>query len=168
MSARAAKGRFELKGAHVAWAMALFFGGVIAINVVFAVLAVRSFPGEDVRRSYLQGLQYNDTLEQRRAQAALGWRAVVEEGRNGRGERVLRVRLSDAAGVPVDGLAFTAELRRPVDARLDRALAFSPVAAGAYEAALPQAIAPGLWRLRAEASRGGQRFALEREIVWRR
>lgn len=168
MGARAAKGGFEITGAHVAWAMALFFGSVIAVNVVFTVLAVRSFPGEDVRRSYLQGLQYNDTLAERRIQAALGWRAVVEQGVDATGAPQLLVRVAGADGEAISGLALTAELRRPVDARLDQQLAFAPAGAGVYAAPLPTDLAAGLWDLRAEAVRGSQRFAFERELVWRR
>ncbi len=60
---------------HVLAAMLAFFGASSPSMSAFAAIAVRSFPGEDVRRSYLQGLHTTDTLAERRTQAALGWRA---------------------------------------------------------------------------------------------
>ena len=69
---------FQVRGWHVLTALLAFFGAIIAVNIAFAVIAVRSFPGEDVRRSYVQGLQYNDTLAERRVQQALGWQASAD------------------------------------------------------------------------------------------
>ncbi len=66
---------FRITGWHVLAGMILFFSTIIAVNAVFISLAVQSFPGEDQRRSYVQGLEYNDVIAQRRAQAALGWTA---------------------------------------------------------------------------------------------
>jgi hypothetical protein len=42
-----------------------FFGVVIGVDVAFSVLAVRTFPGEDIRNSYVQGNHYNETLAER-------------------------------------------------------------------------------------------------------
>lgn len=157
---------FELKGAHVAWGMGLFFGAIIAVNAVFITLAVGSFPGEDVRRSYLQGLRYNETLAQRRAQAELGWRASAALTAEPAGAAVL-VQLRDAGGRPLEGLSLTGALRRPVDARLDRELSFESLGQGRYRAALGE-LPPGAWELRAEAASGGeQRFTLARRMTWR-
>ena len=42
------------------------FGVTIGVNATFITLAMRTHPGEDVPRSYYQGLNFNDTLAQRR------------------------------------------------------------------------------------------------------
>lgn len=158
--------RFELRGWHVLTMMLSFFGAVIAVNVVFAVLAFDSFPGEDVRRSYLQGLSYNETLAERQAQHARGWRATAALS-PGVGGAELAVQLTDANGLAVEGAVFDAALQRQTDARYDVALTFTETAPGLYVATLGS-LAPGQWRLRARAEAGGAPFEFEAELTWRR
>ena len=137
----------ELRGVHVLFGLLAFFAAIIAVNVAFAVIAVRSFPGEDVRRSYLQGLRYNETLSMRRAQAEQGWRvtAVIRDV----GERgVVEVVMTTRDGAPVVGADLTGELQWPTDARHDRALRFVAAGAGRYVAPATD-LANGRWRLRA-------------------
>lgn len=156
---------FEIRGVHVLMGMLAFFGIVIAVNVVFAVEAIRSFPGEDVRRSYLQGLNYNSTLAERRAQAAMGWqaRASIVETENGPAVRVL---LRDAAGQPIDRAALDGELRWRADARRDRPLTFQSVGAGAYVAPL-ESLPEGRWVMRAQARNPqGEGLDFEAELTW--
>ncbi|PZO53846.1 MAG: ferredoxin [Alphaproteobacteria bacterium] len=156
---------FEIRGWHVLTAILLFFGAIIAVNVTFAVYAVRSFPGEDVRRSYLQGLRYNDTLAERRAQAALGWQAGAELRSDAEGA-VLEVVLGAGDAAPIDGAALTGGLEWPTSAQFDRALTFEPQGNGRYVARLGT-LTPGRWRLRARAERGDGALDFESEITWR-
>jgi len=160
-----AKPMFQVRGAHVLAMMLLFFGTVIAVNVAFIMAAVQSFPGEDVRRSYLQGLNYNDTLAERRAQTLQGWNAhaaLVERG----GAAQLEVRLVDADGVPIEHAAISGELRWPTDARRDHTLAFEPRGNGIYAAQL-EGLQQGRWLLRARAERGeASALDFEAELTW--
>ncbi len=155
----------EVRGWHVLAMLLAFFGAVIAVNVGFAIVAVRSFPGEDVRRSYLQGLQYNDTLATRRAQAALGWRASAALNANARAILV-EVNLTARDGRPLANLVLDGALQRRTDARLDRDLAFEQIAPGHYVARV-DGLPPGAWRLRARAedARGGA-LDFESELTW--
>jgi nitrogen fixation protein FixH len=157
---------FEVRGWHVLAALLGFFALVIAVNVGFAVIAVRSFPGEDVRRSYLQGLSYNDTIAARRAQAALGWDASARIRGNADTATVV-VELRSRTGEPITAATVTGVLRWPTDARRDRTLVFENVGAGRYAApavALPQ----GRWRLRANAQdAAGGALDFESELTWR-
>lgn len=159
---RTAHRRFELRGMHVLVTLLAFFGAIIAINVAFAVAAAKSFPGEDVRRSYLQGLNYNETLAERRAESARGWRAGVEA--DWQAEAII-VRIVDAEGRGIAGLTMEGALRRPLDARQDAPLAFTDLGGGDYRAAIPNG-APGAWELRAEARRGDERFTFSRRMMW--
>jgi nitrogen fixation protein FixH len=163
--AETARPPFEIRGVHVLVAMIAFFGLIIATNVAFSIIAIRSFPGEDAPRAYVQGLRYNETLESRAAQAALRWRAsadlVERAGRAG-----LEVRLLDAAGAPIAGATVTGELRRPATDRDDRTLAFVSMGDGLYRAELVD-LAQGVWRFRGEAQNGAQRFEFERRLTWR-
>jgi nitrogen fixation protein FixH len=158
----AARRPFALRGFHVLMMLLAFFGAVIAINVAFAVAAARSFPGEDVPRSYLQGLNYNETLAERRVEAARGWRAGVEA--DWRAQEII-VRIVDAEGRGLAGLTIEGALRRPLDARHDAQLSFTDRGGGDYRATIANG-APGAWELRAKARRGGERFTFSRRLMW--
>jgi nitrogen fixation protein FixH len=156
---------FVLRGHHVLLGMLAFFAAVIAVNVSFAVIAVRSFPGEDVRRSYLQGLNYNETIAERRAQAALGWRADAVLAGSGPDATVV-VNLSTRTGAPLNGATLSGELRWPADARRDQTLAFTRQGDGRYAASVG-ALAAGRWRLRARAAdANGEALDFESELTW--
>lgn len=125
---------FRLTGRHVLAFMLAFFFAVAAANAVFIALAVRSFPGETERKSYLQGLRYNDVLASRAAQAALGWRAAIEEVARAEGGVRILVSFAGAGGAPLRGLDVGGALLRPASAEGARDLAFVPRGSGRYEA----------------------------------
>jgi nitrogen fixation protein FixH len=159
-----AKPTFELNGAHVLWILLFFFGAIIAVNIGFGVLALKTFPGEDVRHSYIQGLEYNQTLAERAREHALGWRASVGFSSQSTAPLVI-VTLHDAAGAPIDGASLQGLLRRPVFAALDQPLRFEPMGQGVYQAKL-NALAPGVWDLRAKAQSQGRLYSVERRLTW--
>lgn len=156
---------FEIRGWHVLAAILAFFGAIVAVNVTFAVYAVRSFPGEDVPRSYLQGLRYNDTLAERRAQAALGWRAAAEL-RGDADNALLDVVLSTDAASRIDGATISGALVWPTNARRDHELIFESLGNGLYRARIG-GLTPGRWRLRARAERSDGALDFESELTWR-
>lgn len=132
----------ELKGWHVLLIMLGFFGVMFAVNGVFLYHAITSFPGEDVKKSYVQGLNYNDTLAARAAQAELGWTA--EAGLVG---RELVFRLSDAEGQPLSNYAVIGEIRRRATQDADRALVFQATTSGEYRVDM-EGLDSGQWDLR--------------------
>ncbi|OAB60448.1 hypothetical protein AY599_28675 [Leptolyngbya valderiana BDU 20041] len=152
--------KFRLKGWHVLAAMVAFFGVIFTVNAIFITVALDTFPGEETRRSYVQGLAYNDVIAEREAQAEIGWTAAA----NLTATQVL-VAVNDADGAPVTNLALTGVLQHPANMQLDRALAFEELRPGVY-ASDAQGLDEGLWTLTAEAE-GDIPFALEREL-WRR
>jgi nitrogen fixation protein FixH len=156
--------RFQIRGWHVLAGMLAFFGVIIAVNIAFAVIAVRSFPGEDVRRSYLQGIRYNDALAERRAQAALGWQAAASL-RQRDGEAILEISLRQDNGAPINAAALSGALQWPTQARFDRELAFTPIGDGRYEARLG-ALQSGRWRLRAHAENEAGALDFESGLRW--
>ncbi len=149
---------FILKGWHVLAGLVGFFCVIAAVNTVFIVLAVTTFSGEDARRSYMQGLAYNDVLEARRLQSELGWGAAVNINA---GQILLAV--TDASGAPVRGLDLDARLRHPADTSLDRELAFTEVRPGVYAA--DAEVPDGRWTLSATHD-GAPPFVVEHQI-WR-
>lgn len=155
---------FVIRGWHVLAGMLAFFAIIIGVNVAFTVAALRSFPGEDVRRSYTQGLRYNDTLAERRAQDAAGLQVAAGIAPI-IGGALLEVELRDAAGAALQGGVVEAGLRWPSDARRDRVLAFREAGGGVYRATVSD-LAPGRWRLRGSASASGFTRDFEAELTW--
>lgn len=116
-----------LKGWHVLLIMLGFFGVIFAVNGVFLYHAITSFPGEDVKKSYVQGLNYNTTLATRAAQAELGWTA--EAGMQGDD---LVFRLDDADGQPLSNFSVVGEIRRRATQGADQSIVFQAAGAGEY------------------------------------
>lgn len=150
----------KIRGWHVFIAMVAFFAVIFAVNIVFISVALGTFRGEEVERSYVQGLAYNEVLAERRAQAELGWTAAV----NLDGDTLI-LEVTDSEGAPVGRLPLQAALRHPADGDLDRTLDFAQREPGVYVADV-SGLPEGRWRFEAEA-RGDTPFAMEREL-WRR
>ncbi len=163
MSVQRAAG-FTLRGWHVLVSLLMFFGVIIAVNVLFAFAAVGTFPGEDVPHSYLQGLDYNQTLAERRAQAASGWRAIAALRPSADGA-LLEVDLRTRDGAGLANARIDAQMRWPADARRDRSLTFLPLGGGRYVARLG-VLAPGDWQVRAHAVRGREALDFEADLTW--
>lgn len=60
----------EIKGWHVLSGFVLAFGIIISVNLVLAVNAVKSFPGLEVKNSYVASQAFEAN---RASQLALGW-----------------------------------------------------------------------------------------------
>lgn len=160
MSVRAQK---PLKGWHVLAMLIAFFGVVVGANAAFIIAAVSSFPGEERQHAYAAGLRFNDTVNARRQQAALGWRADLKASRAA-GVATLSLRFAGRDGLPIPGLKIEGELRRPVHSGDDRPVSFVGVGGGRYAATIPDAGA-GLWSLKARAKGpAGETFDLETRV----
>jgi nitrogen fixation protein FixH len=146
-----------VKGWHVLVMIVAFFAVTIGVNATFITLAVRTHPGEDVPRSYVQGLNYNDVLDRRRAQDALGWSARVNVV-----DGDLLVEVRDAGGNPVSGLSLSGAMNHPTDTSRDCPLAFEERRAGLYRVALPCTEA-GEWHLHA-VNDGEAPFEMEHDL----
>ena len=157
---------FQLKGVHVAAMIAAFFATEIVVNTYFITTALNTFPGEDEPKSYVQGLHYNDTLNDRAHQAALGWRAEAGMAPGAAGGAKIQVRVFARSGEALTGLHLTGVLRRPANAKRDQTLTFR--ADGDGYVADASAVDDGLWELRVRADNGENHFDLARSLAWRR
>lgn len=160
MTQMAAAPGFTIKGRHVLIGFILFFGIVIAVDTLFAVAAYRTFSGEAATNPYEAGLLYNRTLAQRRAEAALGWSATIDEGQGG----LVLVRVADRAGRPLAGLTVNGALERPATTRGQRTLRFAAAGPGVYRADTTRL--DGAWDLHVTIRRGdGALFEADRRLV---
>lgn len=96
-----------IRGVHVLWMMIGFFALIIGVDAVFITLAVRSHPGEQVRNSYVLGLEYNKELARQSEQRELGW--SVQAGLADDGTTFL-VQLTDASGTPLSGMDVSVKM----------------------------------------------------------
>lgn len=134
-----------LRGIHVFSIVAAAFSVIIGVNLVLAWNAVRTFPGLDVKNTYVDSQSFD---ARRAAQAALGWTARVEaEG------DTLRIRFVDGNGAPVFPATVAARIGRRTTAQDDAQLVLTRVGDG-YVA--PHRSAAGRWMvfLRAESEDG--------------
>lgn len=155
----------ELTGRHVALITASAFALVLAVNVVFITVAVRSFRGEDVPDAYSRGLAYNEALEQRAAQEALGWTAALGTETLPTGALQIELTLKDADGQPVAGAEAEILFRRPTHDGEDATLTLNEIAPGIHHGEVALAGA-GVWDARGEVTRSkGERFFFE-ERLW--
>ncbi|MEM6758311.1 MAG: FixH family protein [Pseudomonadota bacterium] len=145
----------ELKGWHVL-AMFLFgFSIIITVNLTLAFSAVRSFPGLEVKNSYVAS-QYFDA--ERSAQLALGWDInVASEG------DVFVLSITDSTG-PVAPVITRATLGRATHVNDDQELTFS--FDGRSHRAPIKPLAPGNWNLRLVAH-DGQGVTFKQRVVLR-
>ncbi len=139
----------EFTGKHAAILFVGAFGVIIAVNLALAVSAVRTFPGLEVRNSYVASQEFNTRLAQQRA---LGWSVRAEA----RGGRVI-LAITDAGGAPVEVADLSAVLGRATHVQDDVRPAFA-FDGTAYVA--PVDLAPGNWNIRMVArAADGTRFS---------
>lgn len=110
---------------------------IIAVNMTLAVQAVNTFPGLEVKNSYVASQNFD---ADRNAQIALGWDvgATVADGE-------LRLSIVDTEGNPVFAEITSAVFGRATSVRDDQTPAFD------FDGALyraPVTTAPGNWNLR--------------------
>ena len=127
------------------WHVLAIFGGafsiIIGVNVALAVSAVRTFPGLEVKNSYVASQTFNDRLH---AQQALGWtvEATAQDG-------LLLLAITDAEGKPVQVGKLEATLGRATHVKDDRTpeFAFNGRAYAAREE-----LGKGNWNIRMKAT----------------
>ena len=130
-----------LTGRKVLAILLAFFGTVITVNLFMAYMAIGTFPGLDVKNSYVASQSFDDD---RKAQVALGWVVTVsyQDGE-------LLVAVVDPSGKPADVAKLNAIVGRPTYVRDDQTPEFQQ-RGGVFKA--PLTLAPGLWNLRLRAT----------------
>jgi nitrogen fixation protein FixH len=106
---------------------------------------------------YRKAVRWDSTMAEERESAELGWRADAELGAVTPAGASLTVRITGRDGTPVDGAAVAVTAIHNLDALHPVSARLEPLGGGAYGARLPLRHA-GLWELRLEAVRGGERF----------
>lgn len=124
------------------------FAVIIGVNVVMAVKAVSTFPGLEVKNSYVASQVFD---AERKAQEALGW-TLSESHQDG----MLRLAFRDRDGLPVEVERLSAVVGRTTGLAQDIRPEFT-YKNGDYVAPVP--LEPGKWMVLLEAfAKDGTRF----------
>lgn len=126
-----------ITGWHIA---AIFVGGfsvIVAVNLTLAYSAISTFPGLEVKNSYVASQQFDRSKE---AQEALGWtvKAQAEDG-------MVALSVTDQAGAPVELASLDATLGRATHVQDDQKPDFT-FDGRSYVA--PVELAAGNWNIR--------------------
>jgi nitrogen fixation protein FixH len=148
-----------LTGRHVAMIFVGGFGLVIAVNLLLAVLAARTFTGTVVPNGFVASQNFNKWLEAGRAQASLGWAPDLKVDA---GELVLTVK--GAEDVAVTGLSARLRITHPMIAAESRDIQLAEGPAGLYRGR--HDLAAGIWDARIALTDGmGRQFHATQRIV---
>lgn len=132
----------EITGRKVFLFTAGAFGIIIAVNLVMAWKAISTFPGLEVKNSYVASQSFD---EERSAQERLGW--TLAEGYDP-ASGTLSLAFRDPSGQSVEPAEMTVLVGRTTVSRDDVRPQFA-LRAGTYEA--PVQLQPGRWMLLVEA-----------------
>lgn len=139
----------KLTGKHVLMIFCCAFGVIISVNITLAVNAVKTFPGLEVKNSYVASQQFD---ERRTAQEALGW-SVYASARGG----LVMLEITDENGAPVQVAELNATLGRATHVADDQTPDFQ-FDGTAYVA--PAELGAGNWNIRMTAkAEDGTEFA---------
>lgn len=103
----------EFTGKHMLAICVLSFGVIIAVNLLLAFKAVSTFPGLEVKNSYVASQEFNTRLA---AQHALGWSVYASATGDGR----IKLEISDENGDAVEVASLTATVGRATHVREDQ------------------------------------------------
>lgn len=127
----------EITGRHVLIGFVAAFSVIIGVNLVLAYNAVKTFPGLEVKNSYVASQEFNT---RKAAQVALGWTVRADHA-----DGVLTLSISDIDGAPVRAAKLDAILGRATQIKDDQTPSFT-FDGTAYVS--PVDLAEGNWNIR--------------------
>lgn len=145
----------KFTGRHAAMIFVGAFGVIIAVNLTLAFSAVKTFPGLEVKNSYVASQQFDD---RRAAQQALGWQVAARTTGG-----LLILTIADAEGRPVRVDRLEATMGRATHVKEDFTPAFR-FDGTAYVA--PAELGPGNWNLRMTAIAADGTEFTQRVPIW--
>lgn len=149
--------KVRLNGRIILAISMLFFGIIIAVNLVLAQRAVATFPGIEVSNGYVASQSFD---KRRQAQQRLGW-TLVQDYQRGR----MQLAFADLAGQPVAVEDLAVLIGRATESREDVTPVFT-WKDGVYQADVP--LGDGVWMIKVTArAQDGTLFEQRQEFVVR-
>jgi len=139
----------QFTGKHALAVFVVAFGIIISVNLVLAYNAVKTFPGLEVKNSYVASQEFNERLKE---QQALGWDIQAELSGG-----LLILHITDQTGSPVKVAELQAVVGRATHVKDD----FSPeFTFDGIAYSTPASLGKGNWNIRLVAKdRDGAEFA---------
>lgn len=134
--------KVKLTGGRVFGITALFFAVIIGANFMLANRAISTFPGLEVKNSYVASQTFDSDRD---AQRGLGWVLVPDYDAKA---RELRLAFTDKTGFPAEVTKLSVLVGRATEARDDSAPEFVREA-GVFVASLD--LPKGKWMMQVEA-----------------
>ncbi|MFD2207569.1 FixH family protein [Kiloniella antarctica] len=122
----------KLTGKHFLLYILSFFGVIIGMNLVFVYFATNTWTGLSKDNAYIDGLNYNKTIEAAQAQEALKWQSQLSLTPVG-DQYLLVFVLEDKDIQALSGFTVTAKIGRPTLQDYDQTLILAESQAGNYE-----------------------------------
>lgn len=150
-----------MTGRRVWWYFVAFFGFVVAVNAVMVTLAIRTHSGVVTDHPYEKGLAYNQVVEAKQQQEALGWKGTIDlrHSREGGNPFAIFFELKDQNGVVIYPDKTIATITRPTQQGMD----FTVELKG--EKTPLSYPAKGLWEVRVDAVHRGVHYQQSKRIV---
>ncbi|WP_299664187.1 FixH family protein [uncultured Ruegeria sp.] len=127
----------QFTGKHALAVFVVAFGVIITVNLVLAYSAVKTFPGLEVKNSYVASQEFNERLQEHQA---LGWEIEAELTGG-----LLVLHITDQTGSPVEVAELQAVVGRATHVKDD----FSPeFTFDGIAYAAPAALGKGNWNIR--------------------
>jgi nitrogen fixation protein FixH len=143
------------------WLIA-FFATISIVNAIMIRAAITTFGGLETGSAYQAGRTFEREIAAARAQDARHWQVKANLRRAG-AEALVEIDARDAGGQALAGLAASATLHHPTDARADHVVPLNETAPGRFSGTA--ATAPGQWDILIELTRGPERVFRSRNRV---
>ena len=154
----------QLTGRSVLIIFIGFFLVVFAANGIMTFLAIDTFSGIETEDAYRKGRDYNQVIEEGRAQEALSWQAVMNAQSLGNSRLGIGINVLGKDGLPRQGANVALTLMRPAEQGKDVIVTLQETEAGVFasEIDLPE---PGNWKAFVTVTLGnGEEFRLETKL----
>lgn len=141
-----------------------FFAVFITVDMFYIYIANKSWRGVAIQNSYHKGLNYNQTINQSKTQAKLGWQVKISLEPMGNNISRLRIDLKDAQNNPIQNAEISADFKRPTQEGYD----FSSTIDFDGKAYVKELSFPlkGQWNIELTVTKNGQIFkTAQRRIV---
>lgn len=151
------------RSAWIPYAFIGFFAVVLLANGAMIWLAFTTWTGLETTGAYEKGLAYNDTLEEAKAQAALGW--SVEAAFEDAGARTLetRIELADRYGNLIRDARVRASFVRPTHDGHDLVVDVHHAGGGGYATTTRLPLA-GQWDVRLMIEADGHLWRMRQRV----
>lgn len=156
MNFRSGPRRFT--GWHMAGILVAFFAVVIAVNMLMARYAIKTFGGTVVENSYVASQEFNGWLAQARAQRALGWQLGVDVD----GARHVILKLTKG-GNPITDAKVRAVATHPLGQLPEQRLTFAGTAPGMWQS--DRVLPAGRWLIKVIVDEGGHEARFDDEVA---